>query len=437
MSRAGYRRIVRRAAHRRIVRRAGLLSGFALGLCVAATGCGADAASNAPVEAVVRDSAGVRIVENPAPPLDEQPVWRVETEPSLTIGGDGSGEELHRVDGAIQLGGGGIVVAHAGAYELRFYDASGVFRNAVGRRGAGPGEFQVVRDVFRMPGDSVLVWDDRLHRGSIFDSESRFGRLVSVDSSPFGYRGPFVVDVLADGSMLMTGGLPGGGARLDELRYYTGVLIASSEGEPLADLGAIPEGTCGSPQRCTVPMFTPYRVTAAGPASVFYGFGDRYQLSEVDTDGRLRTIIRYAKDPLPITDADIAHLKQASLKAAPADRRAAVERAFATDPVPAAMPAMRALLVDTDANLWVEESTEVEPIVAPVPLPRAAGESEPGPRWTVFASDGLRIGTVSTPADLIVTEIGDDYVLGIHSDELGVQTVRLYRLIRDVLTPRR
>ena len=50
--------------------------------------------------------------------------------------------------------------------------------------------------------------------------------------------------------------------------------------------------------------------------------------------------------------------------------------------------------------------------------------------WVVFDGSGRMLGSVTTPAGLEVTEIGEDFVLGIWRDELDVQHVQLYELMK-------
>ena len=44
-----------------------------------------------------------------------------------------------------------------------------------------------------------------------------------------------------------------------------------------------------------------------------------------------------------------------------------------------------------------------------------------GPHW---------LGDVAMPPAFTVLEIGDDYVLGIHRDDLDVQRVQIYRMMK-------
>lgn len=51
-------------------------------------------------------------------------------------------------------------------------------------------------------------------------------------------------------------------------------------------------------------------------------------------------------------------------------------------------------------------------------------------RWVVLDPDGALVGSVEVPGDLEVLEIGDDYLLGVAIDALGVEYIRVHRLNR-------
>jgi len=73
----------------------------------------------------------------------------------------------------------------------------------------------------------------------------------------------------------------------------------------------------------------------------------------------------------------------------------------------------------TDAldHLWVEEY-------------EIPGEERPGVLWTVFDPEGRVLGFVETPEGLEVFEIGEGYMLGRITDELGVEFVQVWPLDR-------
>ena len=88
--------------------------------------------------AEVRDSAGLRIVENPRPPEGSRLGWRVGSEPAVSIGAL-EGADPYLLDGVrdlLTLPDGRIVVANRGTHELRVFDAAG----ATWRRGEARGK---------------------------------------------------------------------------------------------------------------------------------------------------------------------------------------------------------------------------------------------------------------------------------------------------------
>ncbi len=90
--------------------------------------------------AIVRDSGGVRIVEN-ATPANELAVWTLAGQPGLQLGTveGNSAEQFFRVSGAVRLSDGRIAVANAGSQELRLFTPGGRHLRSVGGPGGGPG----------------------------------------------------------------------------------------------------------------------------------------------------------------------------------------------------------------------------------------------------------------------------------------------------------
>jgi len=53
------------------------------------------------------------------------------------------------------------------------------------------------------------------------------------------------------------------------------------------------------------------------------------------------------------------------------------------------------------------------------------------PNWLdVFDRDGQWLGRLRPPEDFVPFEVGEDYILGVATDELGVEYVRMYGLTR-------
>lgn len=197
---------------------------LALAPALALAACGAgDRPGSAPV---VRDSAGITIVENSAPTWHPGEEWTVVAEPEVEIGVlDGEAPyQLYRVAGAVRLSDGRIVIANGGSNELRYFAPDGRHVRSVGREGDGPGEFRFIGRILRLPGDSVLVSNLMPPRHSLFDEQGTFVRTVdpaggmSDGAAPplallAGLRAPPVAGRLANGTFVAQASIESGAHR--------------------------------------------------------------------------------------------------------------------------------------------------------------------------------------------------------------------------------
>ncbi len=71
--------------------------------------------------------------------------------------------------------------------------------------------------------------------------------------------------------------------------------------------------------------------------------------------------------------------------------------------------------MDPADNLWVEEYL-------------TPGATERG--WSIYSKDGRAIGRLRAPVNFEILETGLEYVLGVWRDELNVDYVRLYSLVK-------
>lgn len=71
--------------------------------------------------------------------------------------------------------------------------------------------------------------------------------------------------------------------------------------------------------------------------------------------------------------------------------------------------------MDEEGHLWVADY-------------RRPRDEEP--RWSVFDPNGRLLGTVPMPPKFGALQIGGDFVLGHWVDDLDVEHVQLYRLVK-------
>lgn len=385
-------------------------------LVIAAVACGGGDTDDI---ATVRDSAGIRIVENRAEPRDLG--WQLAATPDLTVGvlEGPPDEQLFRVSGALRLDG-RIVVANAGTSELRFFDEGGRFLSAAGREGDGPGEFRGMSRIHRYGPDSLLVYDPSVRRVSVFGTGGVYARSVTLPRIS-DVQIPQLAGVFGDGTLFIrTGRVFGPGGVEDGLtREPLPLFRLAVDGAVRDTLGEFPGSeafvqTSGNGFMVTSPAFGRSPSMWAHGEHFFYGASDTYEVSVHAKDGTLERLIRLDRANREVTPALIEEYKRTSLEEIEDENfRRRFESLFEAMSFPATMPAYSSLLVDSEGCLWVQDYH-----------PRG----EETNRWTVFDPEGRLLGRVDLPSGFTVYEIGGDYVLGRRMDELDVEHVELYRL---------
>ncbi len=368
----------------------------------------------------VRDSAGVRIVENPesAPALD----WVLDDEPALDIGGSDLGEdyELYGVRSAARLSDGRIVIANGGTHELRFYSSHGVFLRSAGREGEGPGEFSRMGWMQHLGGDSLFVYDYDLRRIAVFSANGDFVRGVRLESTPdLPFASP--IGVFNDRSMLARGFADTKGVPPDGLqRYESPIYHLDPEGLLTTELGPFSgnevyykafDGGFGFFD-AVFPLDTRFVVR---DDVVYLAATDNFEIRVLTPDGKLSKIVRREHTRVPVTNEHLRLEIERRIAAEGPDERASAEATFDEIPKPEFFPAYLHILVDDDHNLWIQE----------YPIPGATTA-----KWSVFDSTGTLLGALDAPLGFEPYHIGDDFVLGKWSDELDVEVVKMYGLKR-------
>lgn len=386
--------------------------------------CGSEARGAG--EAVVRDSAGVTIVENQ--PDAEVPLWTVGPEPVFEVGGD-TGDpstDLFRVRAARRLPDGRIIVANGGTQELRYYDAQGTLVHTAGGEGEGPGEFQNLYSLLRLGEDSLATFDFGNRRVSVFDLEGEYARSFPLELPGDGPSFPWVQEgtgpdgrqlVLREGAVFGPGNIESGLVR-DSMTYY----LADATGEVQRALGtflgseAWVETTENMIRVRTLPLGRSPQL-ATGSSGFYQSSTDRYDIGYYGLDGTLRRRVRLLRDPRPLTDADLGAYRTARLEQVDEEARSEEERSLREMPHPETMPAHGPMQVDVLDHLWVQEY-------------RPSFEEGSTDRWRIYDPEGRQVATAELPSGAVIYEIGEDYVLGRWQDEFDLEYVRLLRLER-------
>ena len=390
-------------------------------ILLAPLACGPDSNDGTRLRTVTRDSADVRIIENPRP-AEGSRVWHVGPEPSVSIG-EREGRDpymLHQVRDATKLDDGRILAADGDDDELRVFDASGTWLESWGGRGEGPGEFGDLSHVDSWAGDSIIAWSGPGSSILVFDSEGNFGRRFTLEPVHDGPYGGYVFPaaVTAKGSILA--------GQAPEIFDKVVVELRDAEGRLLSSLGEHPgvehhrvEVVTGSGR-----MMMMFR-TIFGPAVaqvpwgdlVVHTLSDRYEIKAFAEDGTLARVVRRDHVSRPPTADEVEGYIDEQVSGWPDELIVEQRQQYRSVPVAERMPAFTSVVVDRMDHLWVEEY-------------KLPGEERPGSLWTVFDPEGHVLGFVETPGGLEMFEIGEDYILGRSLDELDVEHVQVWPLER-------
>lgn len=395
---------------------------------VAGNACDPAAREDHVPDVVVRDSAGLEIVENHAPVWDASDFWTVDPEPEFVIGA--AGDSSHLVWGALgaaPLSDGRVVmITPDGSRKVVIFERSGAVSASFGRYGEGPGDLRYPLHLRVLPGDTIVVWDQMFGRINHYDpfgnllAEPRIdaGRLIEATSQGDQHPHESVYSPLPDGSFLLKLARPGWQRPTDPGEIYRRpegyVRIDSSwevhsfgwwDGEEYSsmsspwDLGILPYAA---------------RSMAVGGGrqlTIYLSNGDRYEVHQFSATGDLRRILRRTAAPIPVSDEELEEWIATFKGLNPGDwSRWEREIKGLTG---RRHPPIRSLRLDAAGYLWVGD-----------------GGNREGSEWSIFDPEGRWLGTLSLPITGLYW-IGEDLILGGRADyDAGIQTVEGYRLNR-------
>ncbi len=378
--------------------------------------------------AVVRDSAGITIVENPSPDDSSAWDWWAIDGPVVDIGGVDADEAhaLFRVTDAHRRDDGVFVIANGGSAELRVFEADGSYRASWGRRGGGPGEFQSLSAILPAGGDSILAFDARERRFSVFAPDGglvrdfRLGEAGSAGAIPIdrlddGGFIAFALRILADPNEIPSGLQRGeapvirftaDGAATDTIGVFPGaerVIHVSARNGQIQSI------------EVTGPPYERTTTHALCGDLVWVGTQDGPDIHGYGLDGTLRTIVRTGRSVGSITQRHIDAWIERGARALPEEGRVRYAEATRDMPHGGVVPAYGRLMCDRSGSLWVADYND--PLL-------------PAGRWTVYDSAGRDLARIALPERFQPYEIGEDWILGREQDDLDIEHVRLYRIVR-------
>ena len=376
----------------------------------------------------VQDSAGVVLAISARPSWPaEGGGWTIEPAPAREITSDPEVPEgtLFGVSNVVMLGDGRVVVANGGSSQLLVFDSAGVFQDAWGREGEGPGEFDGLRGVWSCA-DSLVAREAA--RVSVLDSGGMFVRTETIVGrlTP---TGAFELEgVSRDCSSVLlavrNARSPEGFEERRVFRYPTEVYWAALDGGSRTAVDSFPgnELLTVDVEGSLVGMRFPFGVQPVWGTDgerVLYGPADRNEVRVFGSGGRLERIVRWSAPQEPISEEDWAQYERW--------RSASIEEDPAGPLIPTRgehpstlRPAYSDLMLDDEGNVWVL-SSYVDPFVADP-------EHAPPQRWTVLDPEGRWLGELTMPARFALKSVEGGLAMGVARDTLDVESIQLLRI---------
>jgi len=384
----------------------------------------------------VRDSGGITIVENTEAAWSDRSAWRLGADPTISIGsgiGGDSALQFANILGVHRLPKGGIALLDAWAPAVVFLDASGSHVGRVARRGTGPGEFPTrsVRGSFTCGTDSIYVV---------------VGQNIAVYVGPGEYVRTFALEQPANVRTCSSGSLFAEtqyGSWRSSAGMFTDstVLVAFNlDGSRRSVIDTLPRQISNwmlGPEGAgySVAPFSPTLSATSSGRLLATGLGDRFEIEIRDSSGAVVRLLRVPGLERPVGSSEVDAFLQYVLNPwrGNADERQQLEQKV-NAAIDQLLPAFAELRFDADGNLWARAFDNLDAVAFYDYSRFGPGIERPTlvhlRRWMVVDPDGRYLGVVETPPNFTVYEIGSDHILGVWRDELDIQYVREYPLVK-------
>jgi len=335
--------------------------------------------------------------------------WQVAAEPIATIGaadGDQGGPIFNAISGGVRVSDDRIAIADASLRIWLINDSWEVVRE-VGGEGAGPGKFREISGMQHIGGDSLVVFDHRLGRMSVFNAEGDYVR--SINSS----GGPMVklLGTFDNGLLLARRVLPVPWNQRDvSVRSPMEIVVMDENAgnpEVIATMFDEEAMIIGNGKLRVIPPMGRRPIVQVSGDRVYLAQSDNYAIHVYNSDGVAVGHITAPQERALVTYQDLWEI----LPPGYAESLAAGD--FSGFPEDLYWPVITAMLVDDSGRLWVESG---------VPANRRPWSG----RYTVFDEDGDRLAGVSFSEGFRPLVVDDGVALGVRTNDPGVQTIEVY-----------
>lgn len=376
-------------------------------------GCGGGGAPD--VGPLVRDSAGVRIVEYAGVP-EMEPALALSPEPLYRHGARAGDYAFGLISRGRLFPGGSAALSDDANSEIVLVTPDGAEYSVAATAGEGPGEVGYVLGMFTRGQDSLLVLDRRNSSFSLFvdgslaltESLSDLQRNTSQWPAGLDGAGQFLTTTSSFRSGFEEEWLQGHMARFD---------LATGAVDTVASYDFVPGAGNPSPGFGSVTI---------ADGDYVYTRSDQPEITRRGPDGTVRLIVRWQAEPEHLTEEHLERYGESLLplyrfanRDAPIARieemvREDVARRAVDLGKPLAL--FRSPFGDAEGRVWL-------------PSYDIAGPREGSPPYTVFSPEGDWLGKVDAPPGLRILDVAHGRVLGVVKDEMDVESVVVYELI--------
>lgn len=365
------------------------------------------------------DSGSVRISVSDLRNIEAEPHCTAAEGPELRIGTtDGPPmTQLFRVEDALRLPDGRIVVLNRGTREVRFFDATGSFMSSLGRDGEGPGEFRDPIEISLLTPDSLVVWDWELNRVSVLTVDGVFVRAFNLQPTAPNPTGR--IDIADHGRTVViashevripndSGLMP---QRLLLLRYdVEGVLQDTVAILPYGSMGVIDSES----RMAGGPLFDARASFAIDGTNLYLADGSEPEVRILNGSLELVRIVRWTPPDRTVTPEDVDRYKRERLEGLSGSALQLLRKRYEAVPVSDQFPAVSSILVGSDGNTWVRRFQR----------PFSGVQT-----WWRFDSHDAFSCAVDLPVQLDVVQFDGGVVIAIAEDDLGTESVVTFRLV--------
>lgn len=376
-------------------------------------------------------SIAIDSVQN-SPPY---PRWTVDRTPVLRIGAAMPEDETQAFSDiryAAGLSDGRVVVVDGGSSEIRWFNENGILETRAGGRGGGPEELGYVVSGRLFEGDTLVLADWRNQRISWFGPKGTLAGTRRVVLSNLGIG----VHEAGNGRILLAEESPNpnfDGAEYNYARDSVFAVLISEAAEPDTilrllgkeavtwvdyDVDGEPRGT----RQMELPFGRRTLVSGLDELVVVLRAG-RGELLFFDLDGRiLRWSHRSDLEQPPVSSEFrrryVEHVEEVAIangaRVAPA--REGAERLLGILPDGRNLPGYDRIVIDQiGRRIWLRDFM----------APWMEGSPQ---KWTLHDTRGRVLARLSTPPRFRLMHVARDRLVGVTRDELGVESVTVYRM---------